>query len=178
MGQLEPGRIKLVETVQDVSSLEIDMDRPLAYATQTTLSISDTEEIVQALKARFPHIEDPPTDDICYATTDRQVSIRRLAEQSDLVIVVGAANSSNSNRLAEVASSVGTPAHRIASAKELEDAWFDGAANVAVTAGASVPEELVMEVVDHLVAAFDAEVVEDPVGEPEHVRFPLPRELR
>lgn len=178
MGQLESGRIKLVETVHDVRSLEIDTDRPLAYATQTTLSISDTEEIVQALKDRFPHIEDPPTDDICYATTDRQVSIKRLAEESDVVIVVGADNSSNSIRLAEVASSVGTQAHRIASIDELEDAWLDGVERVAITAGASVPEELVMEVVDHLVAAFDAEVVEDPVGEPEHVRFPLPRELR
>ena len=178
MGQLEPGKIKLVETVQDVSSLELDSDRPLAYATQTTLSISDTEEIIRALKTRFPHVEDPPTDDICYATTDRQISIRRLAEESDVVIVVGAANSSNSVRLAEVASSVGTTAHRIASADELDDAWFDGAAKVALTAGASVPEELVQGVVDHLVAQYGAEVVEDPVGEPEHVRFPLPQELR
>ncbi len=178
MGQLDPGRIKLIQTVDDVDGLEIDPERPLAYATQTTLSISDTEEIVQALKARFPHIEDPPTDDICYATTDRQISIRRLARESDVVIVVGAENSSNSSRLAEVASSVGTPAYRIASAAELKEAWFDGAANVALTAGASVPEELVMEVVDHLVAAFGAEVVEDPVGEPESVRFPLPLELR
>jgi len=178
MGQLESGRIKLVETVQDVSSLEVDTDRPLAYATQTTLSISDTEAIVQALRARFPHIEDPPTDDICYATTDRQISIRRLAETSDVVIVVGAANSSNSNRLAEVASSVGARAHRIASVAELDDAWLAGADNVALTAGASVPEELVQGVVDHLVTKFGAEVVEDPVGEPEHVRFPLPLELR
>jgi 4-hydroxy-3-methylbut-2-enyl diphosphate reductase len=178
MGQLEPGRISLVETVEDVDSLEVDTDRPLAYVTQTTLSLSDTEEIVRALKTRFPHIEDPPTDDICYATHDRQVSIRRLAEQSDVVLVVGAANSSNSNRLAEVASSAGTRAYRIASVDELDDAWLQGAENVALTAGASVPEELVGEVVDYVVARFAADVIEDPVGEPEHVRFPLPLELR
>jgi 4-hydroxy-3-methylbut-2-enyl diphosphate reductase len=178
MGQLEPGRIQLVETVEDVDSLVLTSCRPLAYSTQTTLSISDTEAIVRALKARFPHIEDSPTDDICYATTDRQLSIKRLAEESDVVIVVGAANSSNSNRLAEVASSAGTRSHRIASVAELDDAWLAGVDRVALTAGASVPEELVREVVDHLMSEFGADVVEDPVGEPERVRFPLPVELR
>ncbi len=179
MGQIaDPSRIHLIQTVEEAKSTEVPDGRPLAYVTQTTLSLDDTTEIVSTLKRRFPRMEDPPTNDICYATQDRQVSIKRLAKEADVVLVVGAANSSNSVRLAEVARAMGTPAHRMASVSELADEWLDGAETVALTAGASVPEPLVTEVVNYLREKYDAEIVEDPVGEPEHVRFPLPLRLR
>jgi 4-hydroxy-3-methylbut-2-enyl diphosphate reductase len=178
-GQMrDPSRMHLVQTVEDAEAIEVASDRPLAYVTQTTLSLDDTAEIVATLKRRFPQLEDAPTDDICYATQDRQVSIKRLAAEADVVLVVGAANSSNSVRLAEVARALGTPAHRIASVAELDDTWLQDAETVALTAGASVPEQLVTDVVDYLRERFDALVIEDPVGEPEHVRFPLPQRLR
>jgi 4-hydroxy-3-methylbut-2-enyl diphosphate reductase len=179
MGQVqEPSRIRLVQTLDDARTVEVPPGRPLAYVTQTTLSLDDTAEIIAILKQRFPRLEDAPTDDICYATQDRQVSVKRLAQQADVVLVVGAANSSNSVRLAEVARSAGTPAYRIASVEELRDEWLEGANVVALTAGASVPEELVGEVVEHLRRTYGAEIVEDEVGVPEHVRFPLPARLR
>jgi 4-hydroxy-3-methylbut-2-enyl diphosphate reductase len=177
MGQL-PGRILLVQNVHDAESVQVKDPERVAYVTQTTLSLDDAAEIVATLKRRFPAMPEPPTEDICYATTNRQYSIRRLAEEADLVIVIGAPNSSNSNRLVEVAATRGTPAYRVQSAEELVDAWFEGVETVAITAGASVPEYLVSEAVDYLVQRFGAEVVEDPEGEAEAVEFPLPRELR
>jgi 4-hydroxy-3-methylbut-2-enyl diphosphate reductase len=177
MGQL-PGRIILVQDVAGAESVEVADPEKVAYVTQTTLSLDDTAEIVATLKRRFPAMPEPPTEDICYATTNRQHSIRRLAALSDLVIVIGAPNSSNSNRLVEVAASCGTQAHRVQSAVELEDAWFNGVETVAITAGASVPEYLVDEVVAALRSRFGAEVIDDPEGEPELVEFPLPKGLR
>jgi 4-hydroxy-3-methylbut-2-enyl diphosphate reductase len=177
MGQI-PGRILLVQSAEDAESVRVADPSKVAYVTQTTLSLDDTAGIVAVLKRRFPEMPAPPTEDICYATTNRQVSIRRLAEESDLVIVIGAPNSSNSNRLVEVAAMQGTPAHRIQSADELDEDWFSGVATVAITAGASVPEYLVDETVAYLKARYGAEVIEDPVGEPELVEFPLPKELR
>lgn len=186
MGQL-PGRILLVQNVADAETVEVRDPAKVAYVTQTTLSLDDTRDIVAVLKRRFPLMPDPPTDDICYATTNRQLSIRRLAAIADLVIVIGAPNSSNSVRLVEVAAAQGTPAHRVQSAAELDDAWFAGAREeergereftVAVTAGASVPEFLVDEVVAALRERYNAEVAEDPEGRPERVEFPLPKELR
>ena len=177
MGQL-PGRILLVQNVGDAERVQVRDPAKVAFVTQTTLSLDDTKGIVAALKRRFPLMPDPPTEDICYATTNRQLSIRRLAELADLVIVIGAPNSSNSVRLVEVAAAQGTAAHRVQSADELEAAWFANVETVAITAGASVPEYLVDEVVAYLKARFGAEVVEDPDGEPERVEFPLPKELR
>lgn len=177
MGQL-PGRILLVQNIEDAEDVKVADPAKVAYVTQTTLSLDDTAGIVAVLKRRFAAMPEPPTEDICYATTNRQYSIRRLAEVSDLVIVIGAPNSSNSNRLVEVAAVRGTPAHRVQSADELDDGWFAGAETVAITAGASVPEYLVDETVAYLRQRFGAEVMEDPVGEPERVEFPVPKELR
>ncbi len=177
MGQLH-GHILLVQNVADAERVQVADPEKVAYVTQTTLSLDDTTAIVAALHRRFPAMPEPPTEDICYATTNRQLSIRRLAEISDLVIVIGAPNSSNSVRLVEVAAACGTPAHRIQSADELQDEWFTGIETVAITAGASVPEYLVDETVAYLKERYNAEVVEDPEGDPERVQFPLPKELR
>ncbi len=177
MGQL-PGRILLVQNVEDAEQVLVRDPVRVAYVTQTTLSLDDTKEIVAVLKRRFPQMPEPPTEDICYATTNRQHSIRRLAAKADLVIVIGAPNSSNSVRLVEVAASAGTPAYRVQSASELDDRWLEGAGTIAVTAGASVPEYLVDEVVRYLRDRFGAEVAEDADGDAEQVQFPLPKELR
>jgi 4-hydroxy-3-methylbut-2-enyl diphosphate reductase len=177
LGQLASG-IRLVQSVADAETVAVGNPGKLAYVTQTTLSLDDTQQIVETLRQRFPCLQDPPTDDICYATQNRQVTIKRLAQRVDLVLVIGAANSSNSNRLVEVAKAQGVRAYRVASADELDVDWFRNAEHVALTAGASVPEVLVGQVVDYLREFFDAEVIEDPGGKPEDVFFPLPRELR
>ena len=177
LGQLE-GNIRLIQSVADAETIEVRHPWRVAYVTQTTLSLDDTAAIVAVLKRRFPALEGPPTADICYATQNRQEAVKRLAGVTDVVIVVGAENSSNSNRLVEVARSHGTPAHRVASAAELEDDWFGGDQTVGITAGASVPETLVEEVADFLRERFGAEVGEDAGGFREEVFFPLPIELR
>jgi 4-hydroxy-3-methylbut-2-enyl diphosphate reductase len=177
MGQL-PGKVLLVQTVEDASRVQVRDPAKVAYVTQTTLSLDDTAGIVAELRSRYPEMPEPPTEDICYATTNRQHSIRRLAGTSDLVIVLGAPNSSNSNRLVEVAATRGTPAYRVQSAGELRDEWFAGVETIAITAGASVPEHLVEETVDYLRVHFGAQVEEDSVGQPEDVEFPLPKDLR
>jgi 4-hydroxy-3-methylbut-2-enyl diphosphate reductase len=177
LGQLE-GNIRLIQSVEEAEEIEVSDPERVAYVTQTTLSLDDTEAIVDVLKRRFPALEGPPTADICYATQNRQEAVKRLAGMADVVIVVGAENSSNSNRLVEVALSHGTPAHRVASAAELEDQWFGSDQTVGVTAGASVPEKLVEQVVDYLRERFGADAAEDVEGFREDVFFPLPIELR
>jgi 4-hydroxy-3-methylbut-2-enyl diphosphate reductase len=177
LGQLPDG-IRLIQSVADAESVVVSHSEKLAYVTQTTLSLDDTEQIVRVLRERFPSLEDPPTDDICYATQNRQLTIKRLAQEVDLVIVIGAANSSNSNRLVEVAKGQGVAAYRVASAEELKSEWFEEDDTIGITAGASVPEVLVQEVVRFLETTFGAEVQEDPVGIPEDVFFPLPLGLR
>ena len=177
LGQLTSG-IRLIQSVQDAEGVQVRNADKVAYVTQTTLSLDDTQEIVRVLRTRFPALQAPPTDDICYATQNRQVTIKRLAQEVDLVLVIGAANSSNSNRLVEVARTRGVPAYRVASANELKREWFTEEQVVGITAGASVPEVLVEEVVGYLEREFAAQVGEDPDGEPEDVYFPLPRELR
>jgi 4-hydroxy-3-methylbut-2-enyl diphosphate reductase len=177
LGQLRDG-IRLVENVEDALRVEVADPEKVSYVTQTTLSLDDTEDIVGVLRERFPSLQGPPTDDICYATQNRQLTVKRLAENVDLVIVIGAANSSNSNRLVEVAKSHGVPAYRVSSASELDRDWFSRSQTVGLTAGASVPEVLVAEVVEFLRANFGAEVEEDAEGSPEDVYFPLPKELR
>ena len=174
MGQAVTG-MHLVETVQDVAALAPATDR-LAYVTQTTLSMDDAAQIVAALKKRFPDIRGPKKDDICYATQNRQDAVKFMAPQCDVVIVVGSPNSSNSNRLREVAQSRGAPAYMVDNASQLEPQWIEGRRRVGVTAGASAPEVLVREVVARL-RELGAERITQLEGKDEHVVFALPRQL-
>ena len=175
MGQSDGG-IYLVESVADVAHLQVNDAANLAYVTQTTLSIDDAAAIVEALKERFPAIVGPRKDDICYATQNRQDAVKLLAPQCDLVIVVGSPNSSNSNRLREVAAKRGTPAYMIDSAAELRPEWVFGKRHVGVTAGASAPEALVREVVERL-RQLGAGEVRELGGAVETIVFPLPKGL-
>ncbi|MBS1188299.1 MAG: 4-hydroxy-3-methylbut-2-enyl diphosphate reductase [Rhodocyclaceae bacterium] len=175
MGQSDRG-MYLVATVEDVAGLQVADSENLAYVTQTTLSVDDAGAIVNALRQRFPTIQGPKKDDICYATQNRQDAAKLLAEQCDLVIVVGSPNSSNSNRLREVAASRGVEAHMVDSAEQIEPAWLVGKQVVGVTAGASAPEILVDQVVARLAELGVIEVRQD-LGSPENVVFPLPKEL-
>ncbi|KPF83870.1 4-hydroxy-3-methylbut-2-enyl diphosphate reductase [Brevundimonas sp. AAP58] len=177
LGQLPEGAISLVETVEDAEAFQRPGDQPLAYATQTTLSLDDTAEIVAALKRRFPELPDPHKEDICYATTNRQEAVKQLANGSDLVLVVGSKNSSNSVRLVEVALRAGArDARLLDDASQLDWTWLEGVSTVGITAGASAPEPLVQGVIDALRGRFDVTVADDP-GEPETVTFKLPRAL-
>ncbi|MEC9268346.1 MAG: 4-hydroxy-3-methylbut-2-enyl diphosphate reductase [Pseudomonadota bacterium] len=177
MGQVPDGGIVLVETVDDVATLNLPDNVPLAYATQTTLSVDDTAAIVDALRVRYPHIAGPKREDICYATTNRQAAVRALAAESDAVLVIGAPNSSNSRRLVEVARVAGCPkATLVQRASEIDWAWLDGVRNLGVSAGASAPEILVDEVIEACRARFDVTVGEIIVAE-EDVEFKLPRLL-
>ena len=177
MGQLPPGAISLIETVEDAEVFQRPGDTPLAYATQTTLSVDDTAEILAALKRRFPELPDPHKEDICYATTNRQEAVKRLGAGCDLVLVVGSKNSSNSVRLVEVAMRAGArDARLVDDAGQVDWAWLDGVETLGITAGASAPERLIEDLVDAVRARFDAEVVEDD-GARETVTFKLPRVL-
>ena len=171
------GAIHLVEDLDDVATLEVAQPGNLAYTTQTTLSVDDTRGIIQALKARFPAIQGPRNDDICYATQNRQDAVRELARQCDLVLVVGSPNSSNSNRLRELAEREGIEAHLIDGAIEIDPRWIVGRHHIGVTAGASAPDVLVRGVVERL-QQLGAQVVRELDGEPEDMVFALPKELR
>jgi 4-hydroxy-3-methylbut-2-enyl diphosphate reductase len=175
MGQSRGG-MYLVETPEDVDRLQVRNPENLAFVTQTTLSVDDAARIVEALKARFPGIVGPRKDDICYATQNRQDAVKQLASRCELVIVVGSPNSSNSNRLREVAELAGAQARMVDGAHELRPEWLAGKRRVGVTAGASAPEVLVREVVDRL-RALGADSVREAGGIAERVVFPLPREL-
>jgi 4-hydroxy-3-methylbut-2-en-1-yl diphosphate reductase len=172
-----PGNILLVQDAGEVERLQLPADAKVAYLTQTTLSVDDAEIIIAALRKRFPEIVGPSKDDICYATQNRQEAVKELVPQADLVVVLGSRNSSNSQRLAELASSCGKPAYLIDGVKEINPAWFKGHETVLITAGASAPEEVVQECVEFLQERYGAEVESRTVRE-EHVNFPLPRELR
>jgi 4-hydroxy-3-methylbut-2-enyl diphosphate reductase len=175
MGQSNGG-IYLVESVTDVDALAVPESANLAYVTQTTLSVDDAAAIVEALKRRFPGIVGPKKDDICYATQNRQDAVKFMAPQVDVVIVVGSPNSSNSNRLREVAAHRGIPAYMVDRADQLDARWVDGKSRVGVTAGASAPEVLVREVLLRL-KALGAGSVRELDGTPENVVFPLPKGL-
>jgi len=178
MGQA-PGRMHLVETVDDVATLEVERAERLGCVTQTTLSVDDTREIMDALAVRFPHIQLPKRDDICYATQNRQDAVKALSEHSQLVLVVGAPASSNSNRLVEVAAKRGVGSHLIQSADDIDPGWLDGVECVGVTAGASTPEFLVEQVVQRLESLAIGEAVRDSLPEvDEGMHFKLPAELR
>ncbi|MDN3525166.1 4-hydroxy-3-methylbut-2-enyl diphosphate reductase [Halomonas sabkhae] len=171
------GQIYLVEDEQDVERLEVKDPTQLAFVTQTTLSMDDTARVIDALRERFPEIEGPRKDDICYATQNRQDAVRDLAAGSDLLLVVGSPNSSNSNRLRELSERVGTPAYLIDNAEQIEPAWLEGIQTVGVTAGASAPEVLVNGVIEQL-RSLGAEAPEEIAGREETITFSMPRELR
>jgi 4-hydroxy-3-methylbut-2-enyl diphosphate reductase len=171
------GRIYLVENLDDVAHLAVAQPDNLAYTTQTTLSVDDTRSIIAALRERFPAIQGPRNDDICYATQNRQDAVRELAKGCDLVLVVGSPNSSNSNRLRELAEREGVEAHLIDGADEIDPRWVQGRHQVGVSAGASAPEVLVRGVIDRL-QALGAMTVRELDGKPEDMVFALPRELR
>ena len=177
MGQLPPGSMLLVETAADVAALEVRNPDKLAHVSQTTLSVDETKEIIDALRARFPNIRSPHKEDICYATTNRQEAVKQLAAASDVVVVVGSPNSSNSNRLREVAAQHGVDAYMVDNAGYLKKEWFAGKERVGITAGASAPEVLVQEVVD-TVHGWGFETVREGEGEEESIVFVLPKELR
>jgi 4-hydroxy-3-methylbut-2-enyl diphosphate reductase len=175
MGQAEEG-MHLVETVADVAKLAVGNPDMLAYVSQTTLSVDDTAEIIAAIKQRFPHVIEPKKGDICYATTNRQEAVKFMAPQVDMVIVVGSPNSSNSNRLREVADKMGTPAYMVDNASQIDPNWLGGMVRIGVTAGASAPEILVQAVIDRL-KELGARSVRALEGVEEHVTFPLPKGL-
>jgi 4-hydroxy-3-methylbut-2-enyl diphosphate reductase len=175
--QAGAGHIHLVEDLDDVATLAIGQPENCAYTTQTTLSVDDTRGIIEALKARFPAIQGPRNDDICYATQNRQDAVRELAKHCDLVLVVGSPNSSNSNRLRELAEREGVEAHLIDGAIEIDPRWVQGRRHIGVTAGASAPDVLVSGVIERL-HELGASGVRELDGEPEDMVFALPKELR
>jgi 4-hydroxy-3-methylbut-2-enyl diphosphate reductase len=175
-GQVPPGSMTLIETVADVATLDFPEGAPLAFLTQTTLSVDDTQEMVEALRARFPQIVGPRGEDICYATSNRQAAVKAIAPDCDLLLVIGAPNSSNSRRLVEVAERCGTSSRLVQRASEIDPAWLDGVETLGLTAGASAPETLVREVID-LVATFRAVREETLITTEEHMIFKLPRQL-
>ena len=175
-GQVPDGAITLVETVEDVAALAQSPEAALAFLTQTTLSVDDTAEIVAALRAKFPAIAGPKAEDICYATSNRQTAVKAIAADCELVLVIGAPNSSNSLRLVEVAERMGTPSRLIQRAIEINRSWLDGVATLGLTAGASAPETLVREVVETL-AQWREVHEETVVSAEERIVFKLPRQL-
>ncbi|MEM7557968.1 MAG: 4-hydroxy-3-methylbut-2-enyl diphosphate reductase [Planctomycetota bacterium] len=172
-----PEAIILVEEEEDVAKLEFEEGSRLAYLTQTTLSVDDANRIINCLRAKFPWIESPPKDDICYATQNRQEAVRALSEQADVVLVIGSQNSSNSQRLRELGEERVSKAHLIDGIEDIDPDWFSGEDTVLVTAGASAPESVVQSTVDWLVEKYGASVREDVV-KTEKVHFPLPKPLR
>ncbi len=175
LGQI-PGPVILIQTESDVATLDIPDDAPVAYVTQTTLSVDDTRGIIAALQRRFPDIVGPETRDICYATQNRQSAVRDLSKVVDLILVVGAKNSSNSNRLREIGAEAGVPSYLVADGGEVDAAWLDGVGTVGITAGASAPEVLVEDVIDALRRLGPVEVSTLP-GREENIQFRLPAEL-
>jgi 4-hydroxy-3-methylbut-2-enyl diphosphate reductase len=172
-----PDHIVLVETEADVDTLEIDDPTRIAYISQTTLSVDETGAIINRLRDKFPHITGPRTDDICYATTNRQAAVKQMAPLCDLVLVIGSRNSSNSNRLVEVAREHGAASHLIDTESQVEEAWLDGVETVGITSGASAPEELVRRLVEFFRARGVDDVSEFEVVQ-EDVRFMLPKTIR
>lgn len=179
MGQYssEKGGIFLVESVEDIAQLPLDQQDDLTFMTQTTLSIDDTSDVIQALKEKYPAIQGPRKNDICYATTNRQQAVRELAKQSQLVLVVGSKNSSNSNRLAELASRMGVKAKLIDGPQDIDPTWLNNVKTIGITAGASAPEILVQSVVNHL-KTLGANKVSELAGCEENIVFEVPRELK
>ena len=175
-GTVGEAPMHLVSSIQDVEGLQVSNPDKVVYLTQTTLSLDDTAQIVKALRARYPRLTSPPKDDICYATQNRQNAVKEVAQQIDLMLVVGSSNSSNSQRLTEAAQAAGVPAYLVNDETEIRSEWLDQAEVVGVTAGASAPEEVVLQVVDHLRSSQTVQV-EGLELEDEHVHFAIPQAL-
>ncbi|MEG3641537.1 4-hydroxy-3-methylbut-2-enyl diphosphate reductase [Magnetococcus sp. PR-3] len=176
MGQLEANRMKLISGPKEIEQLELAQDQNIAYITQTTLSVDETRGMVEQLKNRFPAIKEPAKEDICYATQNRQNAVKALAKEADLILVLGAPNSSNSNRLREVAEQHGCPAHLIENAGDVDLSWLEGIETLGVTAGASAPEILIEELLERFKERVDK--VDLLSVTKEYLAFPLPSELR
>ncbi|HNH44952.1 MAG TPA: 4-hydroxy-3-methylbut-2-enyl diphosphate reductase, partial [Agitococcus sp.] len=180
MGQYDTqfgGQIYLVEDEQDVAKLIVKNPQQLAFVTQTTLSVDDTARVIDALRAKFPAIQGPRKDDICYATQNRQDAVKTLAQSCDIVLVVGSPNSSNSNRLRELAERMGAKAYLIDNAEQLQKEWFDSTQKIGLTAGASAPEILIQQVVQRL-QQWGGQTPQEITGREENVVFSMPKELR
>jgi 4-hydroxy-3-methylbut-2-enyl diphosphate reductase len=175
MGQLT-GPVHLIQRIEDVAKLDIPLDAQVAYITQTTLSVDDTKSVIAALKARFPNVVGPETRDICYATQNRQMAVRELATQVDTIIVVGASNSSNSNRLREIGEECGVPSYLVADGSEVKPEWIAGKQTIGLTAGASAPDVLVDDVIDTL-RRYGPVEISALVGVEEKIQFKLPAVL-
>ena len=173
----EEEKITLVESVDDIKELNFSNERDISYITQTTLSVDDTAEVIQALKDKYPSVQSPKKSDICYATQNRQDSVKEVIQQSEILIVIGSKNSSNSNRLKEIADNQGKPAYLIDSSSDIEDQWLNEVDSVGITAGASAPEILVQEVVSYLMSNGGQEIIEIE-GAQESVNFPVPSSLK
>ena len=176
IGQID-APVHLVATEADVEALDLPLDTPVAYITQTTLSVDDTRGVIGALKARFTDLTGPDVNDICYATQNRQTSVRDLAKVADMILVVGAKNSSNSNRLVEIGEEMGVPSHLLADGSQLDPRWIEGCSTIGLTAGASAPEELIQSVIEAL-RALDTVEVTQMAGISENIEFRLPGPLR
>jgi len=172
-----PQAITIVESAEDVARLPFTKDDMMVYLTQTTLSMDDANVIIDAIKSRYPSVKAPPSDDICYATTNRQIAVQHLAQEVDVVLVVGSNNSSNSVRLTEISENIGTRAYLVDDKSEVDQQWFDGVESVLVTAGASAPEHLVQEILEDLVKRYGGEVDDQHVVD-EDMHFELPISLR
>jgi 4-hydroxy-3-methylbut-2-en-1-yl diphosphate reductase len=177
MGQLPDDSVLLVGSVAEVQALDIPTGTTLAYTTQTTLSVDETKDIIQELHARFPEISGPAKGDLCYATTNRQSAVRQMAPNVDVLLVIGSRSSSNTNRLRELGEKLGIPSYLLDSADEVDPVWFEHAAAIGITSGASAPERLVQELVERIQALHPGTVVETLPGVEENVHFPLPKEL-
>ena len=177
LGQLPEGAISLVGDRSEVATLEVPAGKELAFVTQTTLSVDDTRDVIAALKEKFPQIQEPPVEDICYATTNRQTAVQKLAPECDMVLVVGSQNSSNSKRLVEMSVNRGTRAYLVDDVSHLDYSWFENVGTVLLTAGASAPEDLVQEIVNLLKARYGATVESRHVTD-EDMHFELPVSLR
>ena len=173
----ESKNITLVESINDIEGLTFSQERDISYTTQTTLSVDDTTEVIEALQEKFPNIQSPKKSDICYATQNRQDSVKEVIKQSEILIVIGSKNSSNSNRLKEIADNQGKPAYLIDSSNDIEEKWLENISSVGITAGASAPEILVQEVVSFLMSQGGHEIIEVE-GAKEDVNFPVPASLK
>lgn len=173
----ESNKVTLIESVDDIKDLNLSKDKDISYTTQTTLSVDDTIEVIGALKNKFPNIQSPKKSDICYATQNRQDSVKEVVKQSEILIVIGSKNSSNSNRLKEIADNQGKPAYLIDGSDDIEEQWLNDVASVGITAGASAPEILVQEVVSYLMLNGGKEIIEVD-GAVESVKFPVPSSLK
>ena len=173
----ESKNITLVESINDIEALTFSQERDISYTTQTTLSVDDTTEVIEALQEKFPNIQSPKKSDICYATQNRQDSVKEVIKHSEILIVIGSKNSSNSNRLKEIADNQGKPAYLIDSSNDIEEKWLENISSVGITAGASAPEILVQEVVSFLMSQGGHEIIEVE-GAKEDVNFPVPASLK